>query len=395
VLETINEKERDYQSVKYYQELPSLLYYRFQEGDDLVSELTCFQACLYYLLKTERNHGNQDIFEIFLRDINFGVEETSAGTIHDFCFLDRTIHEYGFQKHYVLGKGTQVLSEVEELLDRGKAVIIQTYIHRVPFFKDFFGFEYDLDEEYYQNNYQLHHTFLVVGHDRDNLYYVEAPYNRNPDRYISHEANPTIGVILKQEMYPAFDAFFNYTYLDIDEEKMANMFEVVAKVIRQSIENYNPLLQTLKNTTPNNTSNNINYYFGREAITRTIAHLTGDSFDFLQKIPQYGITLGDLLIWKLQDINNRRRLLGKALIKYRDSFECGDAEGIIQLLAKLSQAWQISIANFIKMRYKKKYVMDDGFRQVLLGIPGLEEELVNQLQSLGWLSKTGTRSVAL
>ena len=388
MVETEGEKEKrgsgpDCRSVQAGQELPGILYYRFQEGDDLVSDLTCFQACLYYLLKTEGKERNQDIFEIFLRDINFGVEETGAGTIHDFYFLDRSIHEYGFERHYVLGKGTRVLSEVEALLDRGKAVIMQTYIHRVPFFKDFFGFDYALDEDYYRNNYHLHHTFLVVGHDAENLFYVEAPYNRNPERYIPHEANPTIGVIHKQELVPAFEAFLNYTYADIDAEKMANMFEVLATVIVQSIQNYRLSGSTYNNNKQNQTSNSVIQYYGREAIARTINHLTSEHFDFLQKIPQYGITLGDLLIWKLQDINNRRRLLAKAFAKYRQSFDGGDTERVIELLAGITRSWQISIANFIKMRVKKKYVMDDSFREVLSGIPGLEDELIHQLQGLG------------
>lgn len=374
--ETENEKANGIQSVMSPPELPDIPYYRFQEGDDLVSDLTCFQACLYYLLKTERNKGMDDIFEIFLRDITFGVVETAASAISDFCFLDTSIHEYGFQKHYILGKGMEALSRVEALLDLGKAVIIQTYIHRVPFFKDFFGFDYELDEEYYQNNYQMHHTFLAVGHDADHLYYVEAPFNRSPERFTPYEGNPTIGVISKQEMYPAFDAFFNYTYLEIDEREMANMFEVVAKVIAQSIQNYHQ---------PSLHSGDIIKYYGQEAIARTISHLTGDSFDFLQKIPQYGITLGDLLIWKLQDINNRRRLLAKAFTKYRQFFDSGDIDGVIQLLTKITQVWQISIANYIKMRVKKKYVIDNSLREILSGIPGLEEEMIHKLRGLGRL----------
>jgi hypothetical protein len=373
VLETADEKINGNQCAQYSPELPGIPYYRFQEGDDLVSDLTCFQACLYYLLKTERNKGMDDIFEIFLRDITFGVVATPAGAISDFCFLDTSIHECGFQKHYVLGKGAQALSKVEELLDLGKAVIIQTYIHRVPFFKDFFGFDYELDEEYYQKNYQMHHVFLAVGHDADHLYYVEAPFNRSPERFTPYEGNPTIGVISKQEMGPAFEAFFNYTYLEIDERKMADMFEAVASVINQSIQNYHQ---------PRSTSGQLTNFYGQEAIVRTIRHLTSDSFDFLQKIPQYGITLGDLLIWKLQDVNNRRRLLAKAFVKYRQLFESGDAEGVTQLLSTITQAWQVSIANFIKMRVKKKYAMDDGLRELLSGIPGLEEELINKLRGL-------------
>ena len=197
--------------------LPSIQYYIPHEGEDLVSNLNCFQSCIYYILKTERNFKDDDLLEIFLGDLTFGIVENSAGMIIDICFLDGAINQHGFKIHYTLGKGVEVLPKVEALLDQGKTVIIQTYMQRVPFFMNFIGLDHELDEEHYRKNYHSYHTFLALGYDRDNLYYVEPV--RNSKRYIPYEGNKTIGVIQKKELFPAFNAFFNYTYLTFHETK--------------------------------------------------------------------------------------------------------------------------------------------------------------------------------
>ncbi len=353
--------------------LPSIQYYGSLEDEDLVTNLTCFQACLYYLLKTELNCDDDDICEIFLRDTTFGIEETAAGLINEICFLDTSINEFGFKKHYILGQGVKVLSKVEALLDQGKTVIIQTYMMRVPFFNNFKGFDYPFDEEYYQANYQWQHTFLIVGHDQDHLYYVEGPFNREPERYIPYAGNNTIGVITKQELIPAFNAYFNYSYVTIDKEQISDLFHVVKTVISKTITNYrHPSFESGKYT----------YYYGKEGLARMIDHFRSDSFDFLQLIPQYSITLGDLLIWKTQFISNRRMMLAKALTKYVSHFDSSDIKPMIELLKKSVKIWRTIQINLIKMRVKKVYKFSSDMDELFVKALILEDEIIDGLQKI-------------
>jgi hypothetical protein len=353
--------------------LPSIRYYGSLEDEDLITNLTCFQACLYYLLKTELNCDDDALCEIFLRDITFGIEETAAGRINEICFLDTSINEFGFKKHYILGQGVKVLSQVETLLDQGKAVIIQTYIHRVPFFKDFKGFDYEFDEEYYKANYQWQHTFLIVGHDPDHLYYVEGPFNRSTERYVPYAGNSTIGVIEKRELIPAFEAYFNYSYVTIDQAQISDMFHVVEMVTAKSIANYH--YQSFQ-------SGKFTYFYGKEGLTRMLDHLQSDSFDFLQLIPQHGIALGDLLIWKTQFISNRRMMLAKALTKHMSHFNSVNISETITLLKSSVKTWRTIQTNFIKMQVKKAYQMNSDLKELLITASALEDEIIDGLQKI-------------
>ena len=353
--------------------LPMIRYYGSLEDEDLITNLTCFQACLYYLLKTELKCDDDDIVEIFLRDLTFGIEVTPAGLINEICFQDTTLNECGFKKHYLLGKGLETFAEIEALLNEGKAVVVQTCMQRVPFFKDFKSFDYPLDEEYYKANYQWQHTFLVIGHDREYVYYVEGPYNLNKERYIPYPGNPTIGVIEKAQLLPAFDAFLNYTYLDIDMGQMKEMFDVVKTVTGKSIAGYlHPPRQTEKYT----------YYYGKEAMDRLFGHMCSDSFDINQYIPQHSITLGELLIWKTQFVSNRRMMLAKAFSKHLSRFDIDNINPKIEMLKRSTRMWRTVQANMIKMQVKKTSRIGSDFDQLLGELAALEGEIIEELKTI-------------
>jgi hypothetical protein len=358
-------------------ELPSIRYYGSLEDEDLITNLTCFQACLYYLLKTELNCDDDAIGEVFIRDLTFGIELTTAGLIHEICFLDTSINEFGFKNHYILGQGVKTLAEVEALLDQGKAVVIQTYMMRVPFFKDFKGFDYPLDEEYYKANYQWQHTFLAIAHDQDRLYYVEGPFNWNPEHYIPYPGNKTIGIIEKQQLIPAFNAYFNYSYLDIDMERMSDMFPVVQMVIDKTIANY---------SYPDQKSDKYTYYYGKAALNWMNAYFHSDSFDFLQWIPQHSIPLCDLLIWKTQFISNRRMMLAKAFTKHISHFNPSQVNPLIELLKGNVKMWRTIQINLIKMKVKKECKISYDLAELFNDVSRTEDEIIDGLQKLEFLA---------
>jgi hypothetical protein len=353
--------------------LPSILYYDSLEDEDLITNLTCFQACIYYLIKTELNCDDEDICEIFLRDMTFGIEVTPDGLINDFCFPDTTLNEFGFKKNYRLGRGIETFREVTALLDQGKAVVVQIYMQRVPFFKDFKGIDFPLDEEHYKANYHWQHTFLIIGYDHENLYYVEGPYNLNKERYIPYPGNPTIGIIKIDQLFPAFDAYLNYTYLDFDIERMADMFQVLQMVTAKSVAGYN--LASHK-------TDKFNYYYGKEALDKLFTNLCSDSLDIQQPVPKHSITLGDLLIWKTQAISNRRMMLAKVFSKHSSRFAPSEINPIIDMLKQCTKMWRSVQANIIKMQVKKTNRIGADFHELLADVGRVEDEIIEGLEKL-------------
>ena len=362
--------------------LPSVQYYHLiGDNDQLITYLNCFQSCIYNVYKTEQKIRDEDLIEIFLGDTAFGVIEAGDGSIYDIVFMDGAINKLGFTFFYTLGQGMEVLPAVEALLEQGKAVIIQTYMQRVPFFINFIGFDYPLDEEHYRQNFRLYHTFLVVGYDREHLYYVESPYVLNKEHYLPYENNQSIGVISKKELIPAFNTFFNYTYLKFDEKQPPDMFDnmkldIVKSVMAKSFSNYHQKVAE---------NGKKNCFCGKAAMDRLHWHFQNGTMDLQQTIAQFNIKLDQLLIWKFQFIMNRRYILARALEKYRGDFASGDAGALVDLLNSNVKAWRILISKLKRIQARKE-TSYQGLDEISGKISLLEGQIVDKMGKLAQIN---------
>lgn len=354
--------------------LPSIQYFELVgDNDQLITYLNCIQSCIYNIFKTERNCRDEDLYEIFLGELTFGLIEDAAGSVYDITFLDGTVHQLGFKMHYILGKGIEVLPKVEALLEQGKAVIIQTYMQRVPYFINFVGFDCEFDEEYYRQNYQLNHTFVVLGHVRDHLYYLDTPYVHHKERYIPYPNNKTIGVLQKQELIPAFSAFFNYTFLTFDEEQPPDRMDIVKTIAAKSFQNYHR---------ESYDSDGKIYFYGKRALDRLNHHFQNGTMSLSQRIKQYNMNLDQLLIWKFQFVMNRRYILARAMEKYAGRLDSSNIDGLIELLNKSVKSWRVLISTIKKMKARKETKFGTDIRELFGQISIVEDEIIDELKIL-------------
>jgi hypothetical protein len=320
---------------------------------------------------------DNDLYEIFVGDITFGIVEEKAGSIYDIVFADGSINEVGFSIHYTLGQGVEVLPKVEALLDQGKAVIVQIYMQRVPFFINYMSSDFALNEEHYQKNKNMYHTFLVVGYDLDHLYYVESPYVQNKANYIPDANNPTIGVIPKKDLIAGMNAFFNYTYLTFEKAQHSDdlshaKLDIVKTTIKKSVHNYQ--------MKPGESDGKI-YFYGKEALNRLHQHFQNGTLDLNEQVTQFNVTLVHLLIWKLQFVMNRRYIMARALEKYIGCFADFDIPGLVGLLDRDVKTWRI-----LASRLKKIEALNGTSVTGLVDLWGqifeLEERIVNTMDNM-------------
>lgn len=374
----ITPREEERGRVQVPSKIPDIQYYMSPE-DELVFDLPCIQSCIYYVLKTEFQLPVDQIFEPFLRDITFSFQENETGSIREIGFLNSIIHDQLFKRHYILGKGSKTFREVESLLDQGKILVIQAYAPRLPFHKDFSGFDAPFDEQEYQRNYQTQHTFVALAHDAENLYYVEIPYEMNPVQFVPHPENETVGVILKSDLLPAFELFLNYTYLTMDQNQTPDMFEALQAAIGQTVANFD---------LPRKLEDGCITYTGREAITRVGNHLCNPQFNLKERLQPSGQTAGEYLLLRFRAIARRRSLLYRGFVKYRNRLPEPLSERIIQRLNAIQANWNTIILNIRKMCIKYEFKSDASFQKVVTDLTTWENLLIDELKTLKPLIKS-------
>jgi hypothetical protein len=352
--------------------IPDIQYYMSPE-DELVFDLPCIQSCIYYVLKTEFRLPVDQIFEPFLRDITFILQESETGSIREIGFLNSVIHDQLFERHYILGKGSKTFGEVESLLDQGKIVVIQAYAPRLPFHKDFGGVDAPFDEQEYQRNYQTQHTFVALAHDADNLYYVEIPYEMNPVQFAPHPENDTVGVVPKADLQPAFELFLNYTYLTMDQNQAPDMFGALQTAIDQTVANFD---------LPRKLEEGCATYTGREAIARVKSHLCNPQFNLKERLQPSGQTVGECLLLRFRAVARRRSLLYRGFVKYRSRLPEPLGDSIIQRLNAIQANWNTIILNIRKMCIKYEFKSDASFQKVVADLIAWENLLIDELKDL-------------
>jgi hypothetical protein len=352
--------------------IPDIQYYMAPE-DEIVLDLPCIQSCIYYLLKTEFQLPMDQMIEPFLRDTTISLRENETGDIHEIGFTNSVIPDLLFQRQYILGKGSKTFAEVLALLDQGKTVIIQAYAQRLPFHKDFAGFDAPFDEQEYQRNYQAQHTFVALAHDAENLYYVEIPYEMNPVQYVPYPENDTVGVVTKRELEPAFDLFLNYTYITMDPHQIPDMYKALLIAIDQTVDNFDRFREE---------NGGKNTYFGREAMERIKKHLCNPQFNLRNRVPSSGATMGEYLLLHFRGIARRRSLLQRGMVKYRERMPGAPADTVIQRLNAIQAHWNTIILNIRKMCIKYEFKSDASFQKVVTELAAWENQLIDELKTL-------------
>lgn len=348
----------------------SLRYFYQEDGelDPFTKLVDCFSAHLYFILKN-KIAGIQNPYEVFLKDISFYLTLNDRGAIYDIDFLDNSINEDVFRLEYHKGKGEGAFSGCRELLLKGEPVIIYTDTRKVPFFNDNQG----EGTEPTDAGVQLGHVFLGVGHEGDNLYYVEAPWNINFNRFIPYEGNRSVGVIPKEELNDAFESFLTYTTVEINERNLTNKAGRIKAVMKNSVDNY------LKKS---HRMNNLTYFYGSEAIDKIIEVCEKEIMYLDMQAYSCSLNLFSLLDWRFFNISRRRILLLEALKNNRDLFDSSKANNTIDVLNIDIKAWKRVLTTIRKMNIRKRYLLDSSLMDCLIEVKRIESSLNERLHEM-------------
>lgn len=346
-------------------------YYIKPDGsfDPYLSILSCHNAVLNLIYQNKM--GVEAPCELFLYYLDFRLVLDSQEIIRDIEFRERQFNEGFFKAKQFSGKGREGLAEIEALLDQGEIVIIQTFTERLPFYLHFKGF--DTPEELLL----LGHIFLAVGHDRDRLYYVEAPWNINQKNYLPLESNHSIGVIPKEQLEPAFSHFVNYAVIAIDESRAPDTDQAMAMII----EVINSFLAVYHRKVTDH--DGLRFYYGKAALDKLIT-ICGQGYLHLDQIVTDSgkLSLYRLLIWKFWEIVHLRKLFRCCLDKFAIYFNQETLNETLSVLEANIQAWEGVIQTIQERHSRKEYLVDSHFQAGFKEIAALEAKLVELLQSV-------------
>jgi hypothetical protein len=348
----------------------SFRYFYQEDGelDPFTKLIDCFSAHLYFILKN-KIEGIQNPYEVFLKDISFYLILNDQGAIYDIEFSDNSINEDVFRLKYYKGKGEEAFSGCREMLLKGEPVIIYTDTRKVPFFNDNQG----EGTEPTDAGVQLGHVFLGVGYEGNNLYYVEAPWNINFNRFTPYKGNRSVGVIAKEELNDAFESFLTYTTVEVNEENLANKAGRIKAVIKNSVDNFSKQSHRSKGLT---------YFYGSEAIEKIIEVCEKEIMYLDRQAYSCSLNLFSLLDWRFFNINRRRILLLEALKKNKELFESSEASSAIDVLSINIEAWKRVLTTIRKMNIRKRYLMDSSLKDCLAEVSETESKLNDILHEM-------------
>lgn len=348
----------------------SFRYFYQEDGelDPFTKLIDCFSVHLYFILKN-RIKGIASPYEIFLRDISFYMAQNADGEIHDIDFLDNSTNEDVFRLLYHKGKGEDAFTGCRERLIKGEPVIIYTDTRKVPFFNDNQGEGTSPTDA----GVQLGHVFLGVGYKDDKLYYVEAPWNINLKSFIPYEGNRSVGVISKDELNEAFESFFTYTTVEINEAGLLEKAGRIDTVINNSVENYRR---------QSHLSDGLTYFYGCQAIEKIIEVCEKEVMYLDRQASSCSLNLFSLLDWRFLNINRRRILLLEALKKNRELFESSSVNSTIDALNCDIEALKGVLTTIRRMNIRKRYLLDASLKGCLMEVMRTENSLYGRLHEM-------------
>ncbi len=335
------------------------------ETDDYSIYLDCASLMLYFISK-KKLKSIKGIRELFLGDIVPKVIQNSDGSIYDVDHLAYPFREDIFKVQYYRDKGYQSIKEIEELLDKGELVIVNTFMQRVPFSVHFRGAEYsalEVNDE---------HTFLIIAYDKQRFYYVEIPHVINAKNYIPYDGNKSVGIIDKEELRPAFDVLLNFATVSVDEQKL-NKGSQLKKLIQLTLDNY---------------EKGVFYEEGRKvsqgfaAIPCLMELCEKCNLDLNNRKVFTGTTLVELFNWKIWMIASQRKLLKFVLEEYDEECNYEVRLNLMDRLEELCKMW-IDLGHLIGGRHGKgETIFDTFYMEYLRELKDKEEELINELKEM-------------
>lgn len=343
-------------------------YYHLKDGQpDVIASILkseCFKVSSYFIIKNPfKNYFNPYI--LFLDNITFSLSKYKNNKIAYADVISNHINESLIKVNIHSNNELNALLTLEKLLDKYGMVILQTVNHKLPF------------SVYYQENYNINnfipgHSFLVIGHDKDFIYYVDEKSCINYSNFTSYKYNRDIGVVKKQDILPAINCFFRAYTITFDKSDMNDAEANINKIFKEIINDYHKLPSV---------SGEIITLYGKEAILNMIDICYSENTFLDKKVesPMYNNTLHKLLYWKFTVAADRRRMLYYLILNY---YKYKNESDLVDLISQSVNKWLL-FRNILEKRYLKNYyLIDSNLIKYLMDILKVEEKIIYLLDKL-------------
>jgi len=313
-------------------------YFYPYKNDNLVIDLYCSQASKFYALNIKTDFKYAESFDMFVSDIIICIVLNEHKKIDDITITTSADYENYvrnfFSTDFTEQTGHEALKCIEQLLDAGEPVIVCTCTDRLPFYK------YFKSPGFMSKKITLAelHSFLIIGHSGEYIYYVEAPFNHNEKYYESIPGNPTIGRIRKSDLLPAFELYVYFAAMQVRAMDELDPFKCLTIALSNAVHNFYPK------------ESSKNRIFGIDALE--FLRCAFQDCDFLKidnGISIINISEIDFFRWKVRDFVRCRKILLFSLIKYKHKWDGKKVDMLCGLLEYDINNWMIMIALMIKI----------------------------------------------
>lgn len=203
-------------------DLKDLIFFHNRDGsvDEVAMSLNCFECSVYNILNNSKALSKEQIVPLFIKDINPTLWCDNTTGVFKITNQNSSLvplwHKYVSVSKQVKREDTDSIHYLEEILDRGKVVVIQTVFPRLKYYIEY---NPDFDLSTYDDGESNHVNILLYNED-DKFYFADKiPDRANLENYVPYEFNNQIGIILKSELAEATNYFLRYYTLDINELK--------------------------------------------------------------------------------------------------------------------------------------------------------------------------------
>lgn len=272
---------------------------------------SCFQQCLYLIGKCENQEMISKIFyNLFVDDINLIIEVDENAPIAKFN-VNSFSGCYGvFNLRYYEKKGEQAVSLLENLLDEGKIVAVDTLLQQAKFSQKY-------TPDFVYTSQSSGHIFTAVAHDKKYFYITDNIDFIKTDVVKSYPSNDGIYMIDKEYMMIPFSCYCIFWTANLDLQKTQKSFYDTAYM--QSI--LNDVVSSYKKK--NCLENDRNVLYGRNAIVYLIEMCKLESFNIETAIlPGTTVSVYGQILWQLGYLFYNRMIFLEFLKRnFKDVYE--------------------------------------------------------------------------
>jgi len=326
-------------------------YYINEDGseDNLVQSVDCIEKILYHAL---RDYEGIDYIYAFCDDINIChnqySDESKFLITSSKLNLNRKLFNYKIKS--VLPH--HAIASVEKAIDNGVCIAVCTMFDMLPPY-----YWYQKPSKIGVSNT---HWCLIVGYDKENLFFADSPDMLVAERMQTYPSNPTIGIISKSIMVEAFKKYCALLTVNINTKELPHIdnFDEVFKAV---LLNY---------YTPSIVKDGVIFNKGRSALVAMIQ--SAEHTKFLDHVA------GDYYIFYLQA--KRREIFKSCMIDKQSRYT--DIKSTLEALDASIKSWNALHYLFMRHYHQPYKNLRERMQKMIADMISLEDQVVNALSKI-------------